>query len=581
MEEKDWKILTYDKAKAQKISKDLNMSEKIAGIFVARGMDTTAKVKEFIDFNQKDVPDISLLKDADIAVDRIGEAIMNNEHIVIYADYDADGTCAASVMIRGLRNLGANVDYYTNDRLRQGFGMKVDGVKEILSTYSDISLIITVDNGIVAFDAAEYIRKQGIDLIITDHHEPDANGLLPEALAVVDHKRLDDKYPFKELCGTGIAYRLMEDLYTKIGKKLDYVYELLPLVALGTVADCVSMTGENRYYTKIGLSWMGKDTIPAFKVLSELFAVKAYTEDTVGFYYGPMINASSRLDGNAMKPIRFFTTDDYDEAMKLGMELFETNNERKEISNESEQVALDQIEKEGKENDNVIIVYDPSFKEGIIGIIAGRITEKYGKPSIVFTDNGTNLKGSARSVESFNIKESFDALADTIVNYGGHAMAAGITIDKSDLDLFTKQINLYAEGKVVAHEEDILVDLNLETPNEMDIKVFDDFNKYLRPFGTDWPKAKVRVGGWALNVNTVRALKDIHLKVQNGGYSLLFFNTGVDFANELTNSDILVNKVTPCTLEAIGDFDINVFKGNVTYQLIVQDNNLKIQKNTP
>lgn len=582
---KKWVIKTTQIQKeASEIAKNLNISEKVAQIFVERGLNTTQKVKEFLDFDETDIPDISLLMDSDKAINRIEEAVNLGEHIVIYADYDADGTCACSIMIRALRHLGAHVDYYTNDRLRQGFGMKVDGVDEILARYPDVSLIVTVDNGIVAFDAAEHIAKKHIDLIITDHHEPDASGTLPMALAVVDHKRYDDKYPFKEICGTGIAYRLMKALYEQRGEKMDYIYDLLPLVAVGTVADCVSMTGENRYYVKQGLRKMGEETIPAFGVLSSLFKVKQYNEDTIGFYFGPMINSSSRLVGNAMKPIKFFTSDDADEVLNLGTELYELNEKRKTLTVEKTDLAESMVESQNKSNNNVIVLYDPSFEEGIVGIIAGRITEKYHKPSIVFTDNDGRLKGSARSVEGFNIKEAFDELAAIIVNYGGHAMAAGITIEPEDLDEFDTFINNYADGKIPEAKDDIEIGLSLDSPDEINTQLLDSYNNYLRPFGTDWPVVKTRVGGWSVGPNSVRALKDIHLKITNTldytDYGLLMFNDGVEYLNNLLGCDILTD-TSSCpveTLEGIGEFDINVFKGNISYQFIVKDGQLRIQK---
>lgn len=596
---KNWIIKdSSDNTAIQEIATSLHLNEKIAKVFVERGFKNSKDVKEFMDFNESDIPDIDLLMDSKIALDRIEEAVNLGEHIIIYADYDADGTCACSVMVRALRNLKARVDYYTNDRLTQGFGMKVEGVEEILRLYPDVSLIITVDNGIVAFEAAEYISKHNIDLIITDHHEPDMSGLLPDALAVVDHKRYDDKYPFKELCGTGIAYRLMKALYERRGEKMDYIYNLLPLVALGTVADCVSMTKENRYYVKQGIKKMGEENIPAFPVLSSLFKIKQYNEDTIGFYYGPMINSSSRLDGNAMKPIKFFTSDNADEVQKIGEYLYELNNTRKELTIEQTERAEEIIKSQNKQNDDIIIVYEPSFNEGIVGIIAGRITEEYHKPSIVFTNNNGRLKGSARSVEGFNIKEAFDEVQDLIFAYGGHAMAAGITIEEENLDEFTLLLNNNAYGKIKQSSDDIVIELSLDSPSEIDTSIIDGFNEFLRPFGTDWPVVKTRVGGWKTKEfnpwsneeeSSIAILKDVHLKITNNlmdkynsitKYSLLMFNTGKEYFEQITNKDLdsYMNSGDSDILEAIGEFDINVFKGNISYQLIVKDGELRIQK---
>lgn len=579
-----------DEEKAKDIANALKIPQKIAEVFVNRGFDLD-DVKKFLDFKEVNIPDIASLSDAMVAVNRIGEATNLGEHIVVYADYDADGTCACSVMVRALRHLGAKVDYYTNDRFKQGFGMKVDGVKELIKKYPNVSLIVTVDNGIVAFDAADYIKEQGIDLIITDHHEPSVDGLLPEALAVVDHKRFDDKYPFKELCGTGIAYRLMKKLYEEMGESLDYIYDLLPLVAVGTVADCVSMTEENRYYVKLGLSKMGNSIIPAFAILSELFKVKVYNEDTIGFYFGPMINSSSRLIGNAIKPIEFFTSDDIAVVQALGDELFTINEQRKSMTDEQMKKAEEIVENLGKANNEVIVVYEPTFAEGLVGIIAGRITEKYRKPSIVFTDNEEFIKGSARSVEGFNIKEAFDALAENIYNYGGHAMAAGITLEPNDLDMFEELLNNYANGKVPTQNTDIAIDISLDSPDEITLDLLNGYNEYLRPFGTDWAIAKVRVGGWDLsnpdvapNIPTIRALKDVHLKVtnrfNNADFGLLNFNTGITELKELLKlpEDYdLTGAFFSEKLEAIGEMDINVFKGNISFQFIVKDG-MRIQE---
>lgn len=557
------------------ICKNLKMNKKIANVFANRNM-SEKDIKDFLNFSEKDIPSFYEMKDSKKLVEELIEIINLQLKTVIMTDHDADGITGGSLAYLALKYLGAIVEIHTNNKFVEGYGMKKESVDAILKKWPDTQVILTVDNGIVSFDAVEYAKEKGLKVLITDHHLPSEDGKLPNADAVVDHKRLDDNYPFKEICGVAIVYKLMQELYKEMGKELDYVYSLLPLVCIGTIADCMEMKNENRYYVKEGLKMFGNSNIPAINVLSELFNIKTYNEETVAFYYAPCLNASARVTGEAKKAIDFFLTQDDEKAKALGIDLFNINEKRKKLASEQTDMAIEQIVEENLDSDKVIVLLSPKFSEGIVGIIAGHITEQFNKPAVVFTENNGTLKGSARSIESFNIKNAFDNLKDLTLNYGGHAMAAGISIDKSNLVEFRKKINELAKDLEIKEKDNYNIEINLENPDEISLDFIEDFNNYLRPFGPGWEKPLIRVGNFVADYNTVKYLKDVHLKVTNTlnekDYSLLMFNTGAEFYKNLTK-----NLNGPQKLEAIGNVDVNVFRGDVSYQVIVNDKLLRVQ----
>lgn len=557
---------------ANDIQLQLNKTKPIAEILAAKNCFRTVEdVMSYLDFNESNIPLFNLINDSRLAIERVVRALMVNEHVGIHTDYDDDGVMGGSIMTIGLRKLGMKVSYFTNDRFKDGFGMKIEGAKRFLAQHPDITLIITVDNGIVANDAVDYLNSRGIDVIITDHHEP--NEELPKAYAVLDCKRKDNTYPFTDLCGAGLAYKFIKAIYEEVNGDKEVLQSLLPLVAMGTVGDCVSLSEENRFYVKEGLKLMGKDRV--FNELAYQLKKSKIDEETLGYYFVPTVNAYSRLRGDAILPIDLFTCDRNDSEFisNTVKKLVSINEERKTKTEEETNISQDVIERENLEVKKTLVIKDNSFEEGIVGITAGRLTERYNRPSIVFANIGNGLlKGSARSVEGFNLKESFDKIQDCIFTYGGHAMAAGITIEESKFDEFYSRLEDLAKDLEIKENQDseIIVDTIIK-PDEINMKLIDELDE-LRPFGEGNPKILFGIEDFKVEAKRLMGENKTHLKLstlynfQDEQYKLnaLYFNLG-----DILDKDISINE----TVDIIGVPSVNVFKGKVSYDIIINNDN--------
>lgn len=379
-----------------------------------------------------------MLVDMDKAVLALADAMANNRHVVIYQDYDADGCCACAISVECLRELGIRTDYYCNDRAIDGFGLCKNGIDNILTKYPDVSLIMTVDNGIVAVDATEYAKSKGLTVIITDHHEP--GDILPDAAAVVNAKRHDETHGYHDYCGAGVAMKLMIALYRHLGHSIEPVLKTADIAALATVADVVPLLGENRALVQEGLRLIVNNTRPAFAAMNRVMQPKVISaQSTLAFCYAPMVNALSRMGEDTGLAVELLLCKDDDEAGEMVLKLKALNEERKELTDTQRQIAMSMVDP-----DNLppaIVLYHPSFSEGLVGIIAGRLKEDFNRPVVVFADSvDGELKGSCRSTDDVNIKEVLDSISQHILRHGGHAKAAGLSIDKTKLSAFTKAL---------------------------------------------------------------------------------------------------------------------------------------------
>ena len=351
--------------------RDFNLSDILLKILYNRGIDTYDKVEKHLYMELSDAHNPSLLKDSDKFVEGMKKAIDENHKIVIMGDYDADGVNATAIAMLALRNLNLNVDFYINNRFVEGYGMTPLSLENILKAHPDVKTIITVDNGIVAFEAVQQAVDLGIQVLLTDHHEPREDEVYPNAYAVVDPKREDCKYPFSDICGAGVIFKLMLLLYWELGLELDYVYELLDLLAVATVADVMSLTEENRVFVKEGLNLIRSEQRLFFKILNEKMSITTIDEETIGFKYGPAINAIGRLDGCPSIVVEAMISDDIGFVTEICERMVKTNERRKELSAEHEKRA-EEILSEQEERD-VIVIYDEDFEEGLVGIVAGRV----------------------------------------------------------------------------------------------------------------------------------------------------------------------------------------------------------------
>lgn len=534
-------------------------------ILYRRGINTEDKISKFINPSLLDLHDTREMKDAEKGVNIIIEAIMNKEKIIIYGDYDCDGICATACMLLALKNIGANIDYYINDRFKYGYGMHIDAINEILAQHPDVKLIITVDNGISAIEPVNYCKSKGIKVVITDHHE--VGKQIPNADAVINPKRKDDSYPFKDLCGTGVAFKLMLLLYYELNQKLDFVYNLLDIVALATVGDIVPLIDENRIIVKEGLSLIKEERRPVFKIfreITEMTNINAHF--TLAYLYVPIINAIGRINGNVNLAVELFLTDDEEKIREVLKILKDYNEERKKLTEQQFTIAEQMLEKKGLKD--VIVLYNPEFHEGIIGLIAGRLKEKYNRPVFIFTKNHKDnvLKGSARSIDNYHIKEVLDEIAEEaniFVGYGGHKKAAGLSIKEDKLNELENSLLTKAKKRLT--EEDFKLKLVIDTvidADDLNQEFIEELN-FLEPFGEGFEKPLLGLRNFKGDGFRYLGEQENHVKIYNKNLNLSVIIWG--------EAEKYKQKGEPLNIKAIGYPEINVYNNNIYIQFITQD----------
>lgn len=509
---------------------------------------------EFLNMRKFKLYDSNMFKDIEKVFKRLKKAKDNEEKIVIFGDYDVDGITSTSILYKFFKFENFNIDYYIPHRIEEGYGLNKDAIKELSD--ANIDLIITVDNGITAIEEVKYANKLGIDVIITDHHEP--MDKLPEAVGIIDPKRKDSTYPFKELAGCGIAYKLVIYLKNKFSSTFN-IQEVEDLVLIGTVADIVPLVDENRYIVKSKIKTLNRSKNLGIRALLEVTDQidKEISAMTIGYIIGPRLNAAGRL-GNAEKAVDLLTTEDKDEAIKIAEFLDSQNVERKKIGNNIYIEAVKKIEKENRDKDNIIIVYGENWHHGVIGIVASKLVDKYYKPVIVLSLDDDVLKGSARSIEGFSIFEAIYSVKDLTEKFGGHEMAAGLSLKIENIKKFRKLINL--KTKI---PKDLLIpklDIDMKVKSDkIDLKLLDEMEK-LKPFGAKNKSPLFLVKG---KLNRVKAVgnNSKHLKFEVNNIGCIAFNMGenIDYIKE---NDLI---------EVVGSFEKNEWNNNVNPQINVRD----------
>lgn len=439
-------------------------------------------------------PDISrlyspyLMKDIEKACDIIIKGIKENKKIQVVGDYDIDGVCSGNILTQGFEEIGADVSFAVPDRIEDGYGINQQMIKRAYD--GGVELIVTCDNGIAASDAIEYAKNLGMTVVVTDHHEvqyEEIDGtkkyLIPNADAVVDPKRPDDEYPFKELCGAGVAYKLITILFEKSGKSEKEVEKYLQFAAIATIGDVVDLKDENRIITIAGLKQLNNTKNPGLRSLIEETGLseKTLVSYHIGFVIGPCLNAGGRLD-SAMKSYRLLKTMDINEAKLIAKELKELNDERKNITAEQVDIAVRMIEEDERyKNDKVLVILLEKCHESVVGIVAGRIREKYNKPVIVLTRVKDGLKGSGRSIEEYNMFEELIKCRHLFRKFGGHPMAAGLSLEEKNFE----ELRITLNSNTTLTEEDLCRKIWIDVPmpfNYITIKLVEQLAK-LEPFG--------------------------------------------------------------------------------------------------
>lgn len=438
--QKKWVYNYVDKKQVKYISKKYNISEIVAKIIVNRNI-SEDDLEVFLNPTRKDLHDPYLLPDIKVAIDRILKAKENNEKVIIYGDYDVDGITSQAVLKMFLTEQGLNVDTYMPNRLEEGYGLNIPAIDKIAQ--KGYNLIITVDCGISAIEEARYIKSKNIDLIVTDHHE--VQDELPDALAVIDPKRKDSLYPFNQLAGVGVAFKVIQAIAKRLGLEEKSYLKYLDIVCTGTIADIVSLTDENRVIAKLGLKLVAVTRNPGLKALIESTKYKNVDSTSISFGIAPRINACGRM-GFEQEALDLFLTNSYDEAMRITEKLNQYNRDRQEIEKRIFDEAIKEIEEKQLYNKNAIVLSGDNWYHGVIGIVASKITEIYYKPTILVCFEGEEGKGSGRSIPGFDLHTALCSCGKYLEKYGGHEMAVGLTVNKSNFNEFKKNFELMAEN---------------------------------------------------------------------------------------------------------------------------------------
>jgi len=468
-----------DNRTIEQLSKELNVNKIISSMLVKRGIKTFNQAKDFFRPNINQLHDPFLMKDMNEAVNRILQAIENKEPMMIFGDYDVDGTSSVALLSSFLKDIGAKLSTYIPDRNNEGYGISLKAID--LAEKNKETLIIALDCGIKANDQVQYALKKEIDFIICDHHNP--SNQLPNAYAILNPKRKDCKYPFKELCGCGVGFKLIQAINQRKGLEMENIIHYLDLVAVAIAADIVPLIGENRILTYVGLQVINSNPRLGLHCLLQNNNKKEFNVGDLMFYVGPRINAAGRMD-HASLALELLLEKELDKGEKLAEKIEELNIQRREIEKNITEQALKKIDNENKLNSNSTVVFEKSWNKGVIGIVASRLIEKHYKPTIVFCKSKDgNLTGSARSIKDVDLYKILEKCKANILKFGGHKYAAGLTIEENDYasfkESFEKAVGDYINNKLPENEIRIESKIELSSITPKFFRILNQFE----PFG--------------------------------------------------------------------------------------------------
>ena len=470
-----------DPEKVGRLATELGVDRVLAELLVQRGVETFEQARSFFRPSLDDLHDPFLMKDMDKAVERLHEAIVKGQKILVYGDYDVDGTTAVALVYSFVRRFSKRVEYYIPDRYDEGYGLSYKGLD--WASDNGIDLLITLDCGIKAIEKVEYARSKGIDVIICDHHLPEDE--LPGAVAVLDPKREDDHYPFDDLCGCGVGFKFVQGYSLKYNIDFETLEPLLDLQVVSIASDLVSMVGENRVLAHFGLKRLNENPRKGLLAMINLAKLEPghVTIDDIVFKIGPRINAAGRMESGRLA-VELLTAMDDRSAFQIGEKINDNNNERKNIDREITQEALEMVANgTALETENVTIVYNPTWNKGVVGIVASRLVEAYYKPTVVLTKSNGFVTGSARSVQGFDLYASIESCADLLENFGGHMYAAGLTMKEENLDEFCRRMDSFVKGNITREERTPVVEIDARLDFSQITPKFTRILKQFQPFG--------------------------------------------------------------------------------------------------
>ena len=577
------------KADLDLLSKQIGVNKLLCKLMVNRKLKGLNQMDSFINPSLDKLHNPFLMADMDLGVKIILNSINNNEKIRISGDYDQDGNSAILTLYNGLSKINANVDYVIPHRIKDGYGINERIVRE--AKEDNVDLIITCDNGIAAFEPIKLAKELGIKVIVTDHHDLsyiEANGekkyLLPEADAVINPKRWDCKYPFDELCGAGVAFKLIQGIYMEKNIDMEEAYKLLEFVAMGTVCDVVDLIDENRIIVKEGLERINNTTNIGLKALIKATGLENKTINTysLGFILGPCINASGRLD-NAEIAVELFLTKDYNKAEIYANKLHSLNEERKHMTENGFNKVVDKIQRSNIKEDHVLVVYEPSVHESIAGIIAGRVKDRYYRPTFVLTKSKdeNKIKGSGRSIEEYNMFEEVTKTKDLLLAFGGHPMAAGLSLSIDNLEDFRKRLN--EESRLTKDDLVPKVYMDMHLPLDyISFSLVEDL-KLLEPYGKGNPRPlfgekNIKIKKAFLLGNNQNVLKLILFTKSGRTIDGIYFGDIDEFERRISNKfgieelDKLYKGVeNKIQLDIVYTPNINEYMGKRSLQVYIQN----------
>ena len=566
------KWMVYNKkADFQKIGSEFGIDPVIARLIRNRDIQDMKEIRSYLYGTLAEIPSPWKMKDMERAVQILQKKITQKKKIRIIGDYDIDGVTATCILLKGLKRLNANVDTYIPDRVKDGYGMHEQLIDKALE--DGIDTILTCDNGIAAAAEIEYAKKEGLTVIVTDHHdipfrdtEDGRIWIIPKADAVVNPKQNDCLYPNKNICGAVVAWKLIWALYERLGIDSDEIWDFLELAAIATVGDVMDLQGENRIIVKEGLKKLSSTSFEGLKALIcvnnlEGAEITAYH---VGFVIGPCINASGRLD-TAARSLELLLADNMEDAMKLADDLYDLNQSRKAMTEQGKEQAIQSIEENNLGKDRVLVVYLPDCHESLAGIIAGRIREAYNKPVFVLTKGADGVKGSGRSIEAYSMYEELVKCSDLLTQFGGHPMAAGLSMEEKNVELFRRRLN----DNCTLTEQELIPKIMIDVPMPISYlsKKLTEQLKVLEPFGKGNSKplfaqknlraVGIRVFGRNRNVAKMLLIDENGIKMD-----AVYFGEAQEFVDFVQAHDTISVTYYP---------EIYVFQGRENLQVVIKN----------
>ena len=566
------KWMVYNKkADFQKIGSEFGIDPVIARLIRNRDIQDMKEIRSYLYGTLAEIPSPWKMKDMERAVQILQKKITQKKKIRIIGDYDIDGVTATCILLKGLKRLNANVDTYIPDRVKDGYGMHEQLIDKALE--DGIDTILTCDNGIAAAAEIEYAKKEGLTVIVTDHHdipfrdtEDGRIWIIPKADAVVNPKQNDCLYPNKNICGAVVAWKLIWALYERLGIDSDEIWDFLELAAIATVGDVMDLQGENRIIVKEGLKKLSSTSFEGLKALICVNNLEGaeITANHVGFVKGPCINASGRLD-TAARSLELLLADNMEDAMKLADDLYDLNQSRKAMTEQGKEQAIQSIEENNLGKDRVLVVYLPDCHESLAGIIAGRIREAYNKPVFVLTKGADGVKGSGRSIEAYSMYEELVKCSDLLTQFGGHPMAAGLSMEEKNVELFRRRLN----DNCTLTEQDLIPKIMIDVPMPISYlsKKLTEQLKVLEPFGKGNSKplfaqknlraVGIRVLGRNRNVAKMLLIDENGIKMD-----AVYFGEAQEFVDFVQAHDTISVTYYP---------EINVFQGRENLQVVIKN----------